>query len=208
MVFIHVPKTAGTSVYFSLREALRADPSVIEGWGKEGAIDLAHPFPELIASRFPEVHNILGSSDRRSFAVVRDPVQRCLSAFAEHRRQYGGHQRACGTLGEYLEQIALQSYLPGNPVSRLFIHGAPQHLFLRRDEGWLVDRVFRFEDGGLLERVGAWLGLALSDRCENRFPRFRRVIPRSDEARWIDEIYRDDYRLISRLRSGADGPCA
>lgn len=139
-VFLHVPKTAGTSLRASLS---RLDPTCESGWewawspDQMRHVDRAHlPMRDLEAS--PRHRRLL--RDYFTFAVVRDPFDRFVSGVLEHMRQLdmevtGENVRA---LVEGLDPFRLR-------FDVRYIHLCPMHEFTHLGLKRRFDHLLRFE---------------------------------------------------------------
>ncbi len=106
--FIHVQKTAGTSLYFQLRKAL-GSPAVYPDRGRgdyDDVSDEAQPILSVdhlerrwaarrqeirvVTGHFPMCTTDLLDADFRSFTLLRDPVERTLSYLRHHLELYPG----------------------------------------------------------------------------------------------------------------------
>jgi hypothetical protein len=198
-VFIHIPKNAGTSVHDGIKDAFRNDRGLVAGWGVEDGCDLAHPLPATIKRRFPEVYETLQYPRTKSFAILRDPVSRIISAFNEHRAQYGGHPDACGDLGSYLDAIEARTYAGEDASSHMFIHGAPQSAFLFEESRSLVKTLFRMDDPLAMVRISLLLGRPLPVSPGNhRNSSTISYLDRETLGR-ITRIFEQDYDLIDAV---------
>ena len=127
-IFVHVPKTAGTSIENRLRE------TGSKASGHSTALGYRRAFPKEFASYF-------------KFAVTREPVDRFLSAFY-YLRQTPVHpalnnQAAhdCASPGEFAARLSAEPGLAAKSV-----HLRPQWEFVCDHAGMvLVDEVYRFE---------------------------------------------------------------
>ena len=127
-IFVHVPKTAGTSI----EQRLRGPES--KASGHSTALGYRRAFPREFASYF-------------KFAVAREPVDRFLSAFY-YLRQTPVHpalnnQAAhdCASPGEFAARLSAEPRLAARSV-----HLRPQWEFVCDHAGMvLVDEVYRFE---------------------------------------------------------------
>jgi hypothetical protein len=187
VLFIHIPKAAGTSI----AAYLRSHPNVVQAFfspdmGKRRALGLPctpqHLHAELVRYMFgPDFIDW-------SFAVVRDPLQRIISEYRwRHRLQ-----------PELAEDIlswwrARRSEFKTNPYI-LDNHVRPQHEFPLEDT-----QIFRFEDGmdrvlvALSERLDIPPPKDLGSHHQNPSPKLPADI--SDEfIAEIREFYREDYR--------------
>lgn len=129
-IFVHIPKTAGTSVENALREDLSATVG-----GHTTALGFQRKFPEEFACYY-------------KFTFVRHPLNRFLSAY-QYLRQFPIHKNLnnqivheLGTLENFLHWIEER---PDH--LNQFVHLIPQHQFVCNALGdILVDDVFKFEN--------------------------------------------------------------
>ena len=199
IVFLHIPKNAGTSVHRALKSAHQTNDQVVEGWGIEKGFDLAHPTPQILNQYYPQDYSLLQHPGTTSFAILRDPLARCLSAFAEHRKQYGTHPLASRTLSEYLDRIESRAYLADDGNSYLFIHGAPQVEFIYEDGKLLPKHLFRMEDPQLFKRLCLLLGRSLPVLHLNQSRPAPAPFLSRHMINLIMTIYEQDYELLESL---------
>lgn len=186
MIFIHVPKVAGTSISRTL-----FGRSV----GHLPAQYLKKVDPNLWTSAY-------------SFAVVRDPLDRLISAYFFLKS--GGTKDVSVSNGRYYTQKDFETFprFVSNWLKKNFdkIHKYdyvlwPQHKFVCDKYGkLLVDRIFRLENLNELEQE-----LIKRDKINTSFPFSNRTIYRKKFNRrqlskktlnTIYELYEDDYRIF------------
>lgn len=129
-IFVHVPKTAGTSIETRLRE----NNSVVVG---------GHTTAEGFRKKYPDVFN-----DYYKFAVVRHPAERFASAFY-YLLKHPIHE---ALNNEIVHQFAtldkFARHVEANPgIIRRIVHLLPQHEFIcDAQDRILVDNLCRFEN--------------------------------------------------------------
>ena len=135
-IFVHVPKAAGTSIERHLRQS---DKDVVGG--HTTALGFRRKYPEEFASYF-------------KFAVVREPVERFISAFS-YLKQMPVHAALNNQIVHDCESIEdfAEKARECPTILEKIVHLLPQHRFVCDQRGEiLVDSVFRFEN---LERAWA-----------------------------------------------------
>lgn len=129
-IFVHVPKTAGTSIEKHLR---KTDKDVVGG--HTTALAYRRKYPEEFATYY-------------KFTVVRDPVDRFISGYS-YLKQMALNAALnnqivhdCQSMDQFAERAqASQGILSG------IVHLMPQHQFVCDQKGEiLVNSVFRFEN--------------------------------------------------------------
>lgn len=185
LLFIHIPKNAGTSISTALY-----------------GMPISHRTIRYYQTFAPELfHHV------KSFAVLRNPVDRFLSALEFGRRggteDVGTHPRFWADYArfksvdwvlEYIErQIRRSPYQLDNPLR-------PQSWFVRGHDGEIaVDALFLLER---FERVKEFLA-AFGCREVGHANRTDRIVnellPAQVSA--LQELYRDDFALVERVRS-------
>ncbi len=182
-IFVHVPKTGGTSIEQSLKES----PARVVG-GHTTALGYQWKFPAEFAEYF-------------TFAVMRHPAARFLSAWRYLRampvlpalNNAGIHE--CSTFANWMEKLRGEAGLVED-----IVHLHPQHRFVCDGHGGvLVDRLYRYEEidtawAEICVRLGLELQplvrLNVSKALE---PTEGRITERQGE--WIAEFYAEDFRL-------------
>ncbi|MGX9857185.1 hypothetical protein ACR03S_17415 (plasmid) [Limimaricola variabilis] len=174
LFFVHVPKCAGLSIYRGLDPiadfpwaAFARDNGLSEaemrarvtpfGYPHDrlGEIHQAHiPLP-ILARDFPRCFALLARST--SFAVLRDPRSRFVSALRQHLREFDGIG-ALSITDDMLRAAAIRvrDWLAHREVfaDLRYIHFTRQSDYVMLDGRQVVDRLFAIED---LPRLEAWL---------------------------------------------------
>lgn len=191
-IFVHVPKTAGTSIERQLRER----PTDVVG-GHTTALAYRRHYPECFDAYY-------------KFAVVRHPQDRFLSAW-----RYLRGERVHPALGNQIvhEHTSLDQFLEtlrSSPATLVrIVHFQPQHHFICDEAGAvLVDEVFRFE-----ELADGWRRISQRLALDGR-SLARLNVSRQEEAAMCDasrlrmaveEIYARDFELFRFWRQDNTG---
>ncbi len=173
--FIHIPKCAGISIVRTLEDVasfpeaaiLRDLPELhssrIEGWSehivrhpKLGDIHLAHlPLP-ILQEHFPATWSLFHSAS--TFAIVRDPRSRFVSALMQRMREFKGYG-ATGVRPEDLQREAVEviSWIDKRRVfaDLQYIHFSRQSDYVDLSDRRVVTAVFPIER---LDALRSWLG--------------------------------------------------
>ena len=154
--FIHIPKTAGTSVYLALGGDRNRDP--LFGYSKSLDLQLQH-----ITTQEYVKYNFIDELEFKSyfkFCFVRNPWDRLVSEWlwrTNHVPRYSIHRYFRLDLKSFFNKVPTWR---GRAGSRIRRHMMPQHRFVYNEEGkLLVDYVGRFENLGedfdyICDRVG------------------------------------------------------
>lgn len=148
-VFLHIPKNAGTA----LRQVLlQADPECERYWGYRFLPrhyrfgDSAHiPLVDLAPDLLKQLNRY------ESFVVLRDPLERFISAFRQHFKQH--NYRAPRTPGQLLAEID-SIRIRYDPA---YVHFCPQHFFAQIGKRQLVKNLFRVDDPDMEDKIMAFL---------------------------------------------------
>jgi hypothetical protein len=136
LIFLHIPKTAGTSI----EQSLNQNGGPMHLWSLYGSTPM-HALQHLTYDGVRERVGEETFSAAKKFAIVRNPWTRVVS-------DYHWHSRGCKTFDEFLELIDRMLSDPAWPNLKNFntkfaAHFEPQTSFVRPDI-----RVLRFENLG------------------------------------------------------------
>lgn len=144
-VFLHIPKNAGTAI----RNVVKAgDPESDHSWGYRFLPrlyrfgDSAHlPLVDLPPDKLSYVNQYT------CFAVLRDPLERFVSATSQHfsQHKYRTPRTPAQLLGE-IDSIRIR-YDPA------YIHFCPQHFYTHINERQVVSHLFQMNDPELDSKV-------------------------------------------------------
>lgn len=183
--FVHIPKCAGTSI----RSALRAYDDTggayterVETHPLIGPLDYVHIPLAVLQSAFPAAFAKL--SAYRSFAVLRDPMDRFRSALAQRLFQYRDRkieQYGDDDLRREIDAVIEELEVATLPIIRPdLIHFARQVDYVVHDGVRVVEDLY---DITQLAELGRDLSQVIGDRLEVGQEN-RSYIARSDAARW------------------------
>jgi Sulfotransferase family len=176
-LFIHVPKTGGTSISSCLYH--RNQP---------------HLTAEFIFDLYGDAARSLPS-----FAVVRHPLDRLKSAY--HFLKHGGTEIIAASRYE-MRQVncacfdSFVGHLHDNPdLMRHVLTLSPQHSYVCDAQGHvIVDHVFRMTSQGFSRRLIDWLGLPQLPRLNAGDYDKSAVHPATQ--RKVEQLYAADYELF------------
>lgn len=147
--FVHVPKCAGSTIRWPMK-----DEDDFDGFffgsapvADLGQVNLNHLPMAWLREYFPQAYSAL--QDVESYSIVRDPMDRFISAVAQRARALEkdpGSLRRKDILGLTEESIAYVRSLEGFPDAKR-IYFAPQHsfIFAGKEQGvthiWPVERM-------------------------------------------------------------------
>jgi hypothetical protein len=210
LIFVHIPKTAGTSVELAL--SLHGDWRIENQSNFFGQISSNSLLAKNLSSNFMqhlrlyEIHDLLGEEffDYEIFTVVRNPWTRFLSSFrrkdpdlCSYVRWRARHDAENASLSDYVKMAKWVRHPHLNSQASFFSStgpGKPVKNILKKV------RVFKFEDLPLLEN---WLSLKY--KKEIRFCRHQAAVSplpviQRDEllplCKEIYKLYRRDCRLF------------
>jgi len=172
LAFVHIPKCAGVSVKQPLRaiDSTKGYFSRIGDHPVLGNIHYAHITLRDLADHFPDEWAKLNAY--RSFAVVRDPGERFVSAMFQRLREFRGLNQSDITPPLIEEEAGeVIRYLESGP-SRLdleHVHFNRQIDYLDLAGVRLVDDIFAIEDmARLVAYLEAHTGIAVEEERQNR----------------------------------------
>jgi hypothetical protein len=211
MLFIHIPKCAGTSIRKSL-SAITAFP--VEAFMNDGIAihdaeklvqDASYDHPDLgrikldhlplksLRDYFPHVWSLLCGA--HSFAVVRNPRDRFISGLRQRLREFKGLGQADVTTDELRREAQdVSAALEERDYfcDAEYIHLAKQADFTNLSGKRIVDKVFSMT---ALEEMRAWIasqcgtGVASFDNNYNQSLRLRGVLAHA--AKTVKPIYKN-----------------
>jgi hypothetical protein len=181
VLFVHIPKTAGTSI----RSALRTDARrCLRLYGKHASVET-----------FVRWYGLKRFERLRSFCVVRDPLERFVSHYAYLKSDPSAFPevRAIGSLDAYADAIAGGDMRVIRRAERVM----PQHSFVSLSGEIVVDDILHYEaiDQGFRTFC---LSAGMS---APQLPRQNRSIWAVDSASkqvraFVRDYYRRDYELF------------
>lgn len=177
LVFIHIPKCAGVSV----KAPLRAIDSTSGGFSRIGdheqlgRIHYAHIVLRDIAVHFPQEWDKLRAY--RSFAVVRDPAERFVSAMFQRMREFKGMAQSAITPtlieDEAAEVIRALEAAQGRLGLEL-VHFNRQADYLFLDGAQIVENIFPIEHmSAIIAYIARETGVTVTEQNKNRSIEFR-----------------------------------
>ncbi|MEM1380600.1 MAG: sulfotransferase family 2 domain-containing protein [Pseudomonadota bacterium] len=204
-IFVHIPKTGGTSIAHALSPLCTWQDIELGGtrYGEKmhQAFGLKHRiWKHSFAS---EIRDVVGRGtwgSMTSFALVRDPVERTLSTF-RYLRHHRSHYSFMDDITS-IDALLMSPHWSEHGPDRMFL---PQTRYLCRgpDNDLLVDYVIRLED--LDERIQPLLndiGIPRSKIAKLVFEQ-KNTSPRLEEdeleprhLEMIAERYADDYQIL------------
>jgi hypothetical protein len=223
-VFIHIPKTGGTSMTHSLEEVIAWNDIVCGGtpfgertkevWGQKWGIG-KH-------ASAPEIRTLIGEARWEqyfTFALVRDPVERVKSMYlwtqrVVERRGLDGwrrwvryfstrYQNDWTTVQMYLDTDSFAEYIRHPDLEKAMI-AKPQSDFLTSERGTgdlIVDRVFRLASiHGRLDEICDRIGNQITLPQKNVSSKRRSVTVHEADIRRIEELYAKDYSILDYQR--------
>lgn len=180
-LFVHIPKTAGTSLSHAL---LR----VAGGRHPQCLATTKHETLEAFAARVGRD----AVSSRFSFAVVRNPLTRFASHFRYLKTRDVPETRHLQLLDDYARAVE-----SGDPAICKPARVAPQHSFVAIDGRIGVDHIARFEtldaDLGVLARKLGIGPILLPHLNMSRHPA---EAPSSYVRAMVSRYYADDFRIF------------
>lgn len=177
LVFVHIPKCAGVSVKQPMRaiDSTQGYFSRIGDHPQMGRIHFAHIVLADMAEHFPEEWAKLRTY--QSFAVIRDPAERFLSAMFQRLREFRGYAQSAIT-ADIIEQESAEviRYLESAPtrldLEHVHFNRQVDYLFLKGEQ--IVEHVFPIEHmPALIDFIASRTGIRIEEARENRSTEFR-----------------------------------
>ncbi len=194
-VFLHNPKCGGTSVRDALAQYADVDSFRFCGYADSAVQDLSH-------LRVDQWTREVWDAYREGyffFGLVRDPIDRFMSAMSEFRHQHLEHDR-------FDLETLLPQLLTTNSIlyDWRFIHFSPQWSYFALHRGFIhVPMVHLFDIRNLEQTLGSeefakQLGLPETLKVGNGRPSYFRPKEISDNLRsFAASLYQDDYAWLS-----------
>ncbi len=177
LVFVHIPKCAGVSVKAPLRiiDSSAGAFSRIGDHAALGRIHYAHIVLRDLADHFPQEWDKLRAYN--SFAVVRDPAERFVSAMFQRLREFKGMAQSTITpalIEEEADEVirALEATPDRLPLELVHFNRQADYLFL--DGAQVVRRIFPIEHmDAIIAHIARETGIKVSEEKKNRSTEFR-----------------------------------
>lgn len=211
-IFVHIPKTAGTSITALIDPHLRWNDLVLGGTAFGERIQPAYQerFGLSKHMRARDIRRVVGEemwADYFSFAIVRHPYTRIIS-FYNWKRAAVSRAAADSPLWSW---PATEAFQQSRSFSEFIRHekfltsraGQPQADWVcDDDERCLVDFVGRFEQlGATIDTIAARLGLASTDLGVHNASAADRplteLLQGEDDYRFLHDFYRRDFEMFS-----------
>lgn len=195
-VYFPAPKLAATSIKLALLWRNRPFVYVYRVLRGQSADEMAH-FGAYWSMPFERVPEILKSG--RAFCVVRDPINRFVSAYRNRILHWRDVEQAPELAGlpiappinEFVERMP--EYLSNEHIRHHFV---PMTEFYGHDADFF-DRIFHIDE---INDIPAYLGVRLKIRVEQTGgPRMSRADLSSDSIRTLTDFYAEDYTTFGRF---------
>lgn len=185
-IFIHIPKSGGTSIHKLLENN---NESTISLWGLTGNKDNAH----LTIFDVYSMYDI--SKSYFSFAVVRNPYNRIYSAYKQPYCQLHPNLTFNDFIDNYVKKLNVNNLDPS------LVHIWPMHKFIISDNKLLINYVIRFEHltkdfEFIKQKYGIKKPLdhlnKNNDHCESYLNKYT-----PEQISVINKIYADDFEWFN-----------
>lgn len=197
LIFIHIPKTGGTSIHQWLKEQ---NSSTLSFWGVKDNIDLAHLTLEKGLEIIPNFNQ-----SYFKFAFVRHPLYRIYSAYLQPYKQLYPNL----TFNQFLEKFVKKISTIEGKSDPALVHLWPMSSFIKINNKVSVDFIGRMEnwdsDIEFLKSIFAIKGfpshLNKSDPCRNSdysLQLAKKLYTRSQKD-LIYQIYLEDYQIFGYI---------
>lgn len=177
LVFIHIPKCAGVSVKAPLR-AIDSTGGAFSRIGDHdalGRIHYAHIVLRDMAAHFPAEWDKLRAY--RSFAVVRRPEERFVSAMFQRLREFKGLAQSAITpalIEEEATEVIRALEAAPDRLGLELVHFNRQADYLFLDGAQIVERIFPIEHmPAIVAHIAQETGVQVAEEKKNRSTEFR-----------------------------------
>jgi len=206
--FIHIPKCAGSYVRHYLEpfdDSGGAHATRVDEHAWLGRVDFVHIPMAVLRQYFAEEYRKIRRY--RTFALVRDPVDRFASSVSQRLRMYGGRRAEDFTRWELTREVdAVIEYLATNAGRELlppgYIHFQPQTDYIYDGGDRIVQSVYTMDNvAALLDDIGKLVGMTFdlekvpSDHVSKRSRAYRNEIVRVV----VEAVQFLSWRLAARL---------
>ena len=172
------PKCGGTSIKVMIRK------------GVEGIID----YQNKIHSRFPTRLFMEVEADIK-FCIVRDPVDRFLSAYLNRIVHYGDVPFV--EFDDFVDNFYEKYYRFDNNIHH---HFRPQVDFIGHSSSYYNKIFFFNEMSSVPEFLSEIMGKSIESEHEQRTKGGEKPIPTKSQIDSIKSFYQDDYRFLKQLK--------
>ncbi len=212
-IFIHNPKAAGTTFRTAINP-LHDHPVVFWGFADDpyfqARLDLAHLRSWELPVVAPDVFALMG--EYKTLAFVRDPLERFLSACAEHFRGHRPHSRfhRWPPAGK---RVLIQHLIRSGRIEAgvlgdyRYVHFSPQVWFTHLGRRRIVRHILPIRPGNDdLAEAFARLGLQYARVSPvHSTPNAEwKAVASPEIAAFVRRFYAQDYALLERLRTDPD----
>jgi hypothetical protein len=192
LIFIHIPKTGGTSIEFNFGFKLGFyNSNKKEYWGIKNKKCMQHylwsDYKKLEEDKWKFYYK---------FSVVRDPYKKMISAY-KWNPVFGRCKK--NTFKQFLEKA--KDIIDNDQYSKncYFDHIMPQHKFIfDENDNLMVDKVFKLET--LNEKFNAFLDereIVIEKLVHiNRTKKKDEIILDQDDIKLINKLYKKDFELL------------
>ena len=189
-IFIHIPKTAGTSIEQFLREKNKND---LEFIGLKNNRSMQHYRAIELKIQLGYIFNLY-----YKFSIIRNPYDRLLSEYYWTPIPNVGYKYG-KTKFEFLNYVT--DVIKNNKIfeNKYNDHFIPQYLFLYQGKKLLVDQIFKYED---LEWVENYLKKKLN--IDNNLPFLNKSKLNIEKEDWnprqkerIYKLYKPDFLIFN-----------
>jgi chondroitin 4-sulfotransferase 11 len=190
IVFIHIPKTGGTTIEYHL--------DLLKPKNGYGLNQNNHACQHFL---YYEYYNILGPKKYNKyfkFSIVRNPIDRIVSEYYWTPLDLG-HKNG-KTFEEFLKNVELIIKNKSFYITEYHDHFIPQSNFiLDKNNRLMVDKVYRFEKMNEIEKYIIKLGkknkkkIKRMQKNKNKEYIFKRYKPNKKQIQKIYELYKRDF---------------